>query len=88
MATKSLEERIQRLEDIHEIKNLMARYEYLHTAGMHKECADLFALKSPDVRTEIASWGVWEVVTFPIPLPSEYRNKIQPEFVWQDLFVE
>lgn len=32
------------------------------------------------------SWGVWEVVTFPVPIPSEYRNKVQPEFVWQDLF--
>jgi len=31
-------------------------------------------------------WGIWEVVTFPIPIPSEYRNKVQPEFVWQDLF--
>lgn len=32
------------------------------------------------------SWGVWEVVTFPVPIPSEYRNLVQPEFVWQDLF--
>jgi len=31
-------------------------------------------------------WGVWEVVTFPIPIPSEYRNMVKPEFVWQDLF--
>ena len=32
------------------------------------------------------SWGLWEVVTFPIPFPSEYRNKVKPEFIWQDLF--
>jgi len=32
------------------------------------------------------SWGVWEVVTFPIPIPSEYRNLVQPEFVWEDFF--
>lgn len=32
------------------------------------------------------SWGVWEVVTFPIPVPSEYRNVVKPEFIWQDLF--
>jgi putative exosortase-associated protein (TIGR04073 family) len=32
------------------------------------------------------SWGVWEVATFPIPVPSEYRNVVKPEFVWQDLF--
>jgi len=31
-------------------------------------------------------WGLWEMVTFPIPIPSEYRNLVQPEFVWQDLF--
>lgn len=31
-------------------------------------------------------WGVWEVATFPIPIPSEYRNKVWPEFIWQDLF--
>lgn len=60
MAKKSREERIQRLEDIHEIQNLMARYEYLHVAGMHEECADLFALKTPGVRIEIGNWGVWE----------------------------
>jgi putative exosortase-associated protein (TIGR04073 family) len=32
------------------------------------------------------SWGFWEVFTFPIPVPSEYRNVVKPEFVWQDLF--
>ncbi|MBM3334582.1 exosortase system-associated protein, TIGR04073 family, partial [Candidatus Sumerlaeota bacterium] len=31
-------------------------------------------------------WGVWEVATFPIPIPPEYRNVVEPEFVWQDLF--
>ena len=30
---KTLEERIQRLEDIHEIHNLMGRYEYLISGG-------------------------------------------------------
>ena len=39
--------------------------------------------KQAIVRT---SWGVWEVVTFPFPIPSEYRNMVEPEFVWQDLF--
>lgn len=32
------------------------------------------------------AWGIWEVVTFPIPIPAEYRNMVEPEFVWQDLF--
>ena len=31
MATKSFEDRLQRLEDVREIENLMAKYAYLHT---------------------------------------------------------
>jgi len=62
MAKKSLEERIQRIEDIHEIQNLMSRYEYLHTAGLQDETAELFAKKTPGVRGEIANWGVYEGV--------------------------
>jgi hypothetical protein len=60
MAKKSLEERIQRLEDIHEIQNLMSRYEYLHTAGLHEETAELFAKRTPGVRAEVVGWGVYE----------------------------
>jgi hypothetical protein len=62
MSNKSLEERIQSLEDIHEIKNLMSRYEYLHTASRHQETADLFAKKTPGVRAEIGNWGIYEGV--------------------------
>lgn len=60
MAPKSLEERIQRLEDIHEIQNLMSRYSYLHTAGMHSETVDLFAQNTPGTRAELPEWGVYE----------------------------
>ena len=60
MATQSLEERIQRMEDIHEIQNIMGRYEYLHTAGKQEETAELFARKTPGVTAEIANWGVYE----------------------------
>ncbi len=60
MKAKSLEERIQRVEDLHEIQNLMSRYEYLHTAGLHEETAELFAKKTPGVRAELPSWGVYE----------------------------
>ena len=60
MAKKSLEKRIQRLEDIQEIKNLMARYAYLHTAGRHEATAELFAQKTPGVRMELSPLGVWE----------------------------
>jgi len=53
MAQKCIEERIQRLEDIREIENLMARYAYLHTACKHEETAELFAKKTPGVRVEL-----------------------------------
>jgi hypothetical protein len=60
MAKKSLEERIQRLEDIHEIQNLMGREQFMHTAGMHRETLELFAQKTPGVRVEVDSWGIYE----------------------------
>jgi len=60
MGKKSIEDRIQRLEDVREIENLMAKYAYLHTAGMHEETAELFAKKTPGVRAEIGRLGRWE----------------------------
>jgi hypothetical protein len=59
MAEKSLGEMVQRLQDIHEIQNLMGKYEYLHVAGMHDETAELFALKTPGVKAEMV-YGVYE----------------------------
>ena len=29
--------------------------------------------------------GVYEMVTFPIPLPAHYKPVLQPEFAWQHL---
>jgi hypothetical protein len=58
MAKKSIEERLQRLEDAREIENLMAKYAYLHTAGRHEDTAELFAKKTPGVRVDLA--GVYE----------------------------
>jgi hypothetical protein len=58
MAPKTIEERIQRLEDVRQIENLMAKYAYLHTAGRHEESAELFATKTPGVRVNLG--GVWE----------------------------
>lgn len=60
MTAKSLEERIQRLEDIHEIQNLMSKYEYLHTAGMHEETVELFARKTPGAKVEVPSFGIYD----------------------------
>lgn len=58
-APQTLEQRIERLEAVHEIQNVMGRYSYWHTANMHKQCLSLFALKTPGVRAEMM-WGVYE----------------------------
>jgi hypothetical protein len=58
MGKKSIEERIQRIEDVREIENLMAKYAYLHTAGRHEDTAELFAKKTPGVRVNLM--GVYE----------------------------
>lgn len=55
----TVEERLARLEAAHEIQNLMGRYSFWHSAGMHRECEDLFALKTPGTRVEMM-WGVYE----------------------------
>lgn len=51
--------KFERLEAVQEIQNIMGRYSYMHTAGLHKESGDLFALKTPGVRAEMM-WGVYE----------------------------
>jgi hypothetical protein len=60
MKFKSLEERIQRIEDIQEISNLMSRYQYLHTTGMYEETVKLFAKKAPGVKADIPGFGVYD----------------------------
>jgi len=60
MVKKSMEARMQRIEDIHEIQNLMGRYEYYHTADMQEETVELYAQKTPGVSAEIANWGVYD----------------------------
>ena len=69
MGKKSLEEKIERLEkeiqrlkDIHEIQNLMGRYEYLHTSagGDYKLPDLLWAKKTPGASAELGNWGVYE----------------------------
>ncbi|OGO23477.1 MAG: hypothetical protein A2144_00160 [Chloroflexi bacterium RBG_16_50_9] len=60
MAGKSLEERIQRLEAVQEIQNVMGLYESYHTASMQEETVALFAQKTPGAKVEIDAFGVWE----------------------------
>lgn len=51
-----LEQRLARVEAYIEIQNLMSQYCYLHTAGRHREAAELFALDTEDVWAEM-TWG-------------------------------
>ncbi len=61
MSKKSLEERVQRLEDIHEIQNAMSRHGYYHSAGMHREeLENIWAQKTPGVSWESGDLGRFE----------------------------
>ena len=56
---ENLEAMVRRLNDIHEIKNLMGRYEFLTTANMFTETVELFAKTVPQ-KIEIGPLGVWD----------------------------
>ncbi|WP_062378330.1 nuclear transport factor 2 family protein [Demequina pelophila] len=73
---RSLEHRLARLEAVQEIHNLMGRYSNWHSANMHRECLDLFALSREDVSAEMM-WGVYE--------GRESLERLYPGFhVWAD----
>ena len=59
MKDDNLEATVRCLKDLHEIQNLMGRYEFLTTANMFTETVQLFAKKVP-VKIEIGPLGVWE----------------------------
>ena len=59
MATMSVEKRIERIEAVLEIENLINRYEYLKDTGYQDEVMELFALKTPGVSAEMV-WGVYD----------------------------
>ena len=59
MAEKSLEQKIQRALDFQEVANVMNKYELLLSAGQYDEVVELFAKRTPGVRTEMM-WGVYE----------------------------
>lgn len=54
-----LEKGIQKALNLHEVQNIMNKYESKLTRGLHKEVEQLFALKTPGVRVE-RSWGAYE----------------------------
>jgi hypothetical protein len=52
----TLDQRLARLEAYVDIQNLMSRYAFYHTAGMHQECVELFALDTDDTWADMI-WG-------------------------------
>jgi hypothetical protein len=59
MATVGLTERLERLEAVHEIENLMSRYALYHAACTHDKCLEISALETPGVSVELP-FGVYE----------------------------
>lgn len=51
---------IERFRAIHEIQNLMSRYEYLHSANQHTKIGEMYAKKPPGVAAHLELWGNWE----------------------------
>jgi hypothetical protein len=52
----TIEQRLARVEACIEIQNVMSGYAYLHSANRHVETAELFALDTDDVWSEM-TWG-------------------------------
>jgi len=71
-----LETRLEKMEAVHAIENLMSRYSYWHTANMHERCLDLFAMDRDDVSAEMM-WGVYEG-------PESLRRLYPGYHVWTD----
>jgi hypothetical protein len=60
MSDMTLEARVQRLEDIEAINQLMARRAYIHSAGMHaRELDECWVKETPDPTFEPEDWGMW-----------------------------
>jgi hypothetical protein len=75
MAVKTLEERVQRLEDFVEIQNLMGRYvRYLKMDVLEK----FYAQKTPGVKAEVANYGVWDGLEGVKKMFPTYESKRPP----------
>jgi hypothetical protein len=55
----AFEQRMERLEAVHEIENLMSRYAFYHAARRHDKCLELSALDTPGVSAELP-FGIYE----------------------------
>jgi hypothetical protein len=59
MPDLTAQQRLEKMEAVHQIQNLVGRYEFWHVANLHTRCLGLYALKTPGVRIEM-DWGVFE----------------------------
>ena len=60
MNDRTLEQRIQRFEDIEAINQLMSRRAYFHSAGMHDlELEQCWVKETPEPTFEPEDWGMW-----------------------------
>jgi len=55
---QDLKHEMERLQAVHEIQNLVAKYANVHTPATMKRSIEVFAMKQPDVSVEIAMWGL------------------------------
>ena len=60
MSAKTLEERLERIEAVRNIKNLVSSYAYYYAAGQFDRLEELFARHTPGVRIVMSDWGAWE----------------------------
>ena len=81
MAQQDLEARIERLEAVYEINNLMGKYEGYFCTHQFDKIADLFAPKTPGVSAEITDGGVWVGIESVRKLYAEYHANIMTDVI-------
>lgn len=77
--TEKLEQqsrRLQRMEDVNEIQNLMSKERYLFEAGRYEERWDLVAKKTPGVTVEIGARGVFKGAQGARKTMVDYQNNV------------
>jgi hypothetical protein len=57
---KSLKHEVERLQAVNEIRNLVSKVQYLHSANRHSDTYEFFAKNTPGVRTYWGEQGYWE----------------------------
>jgi len=60
MKGKTFEERLQRIEDVQQIQNIMGRYAYYIMAGMQRHLGELLFARRPDTRVYFGEQGYFE----------------------------